>query len=90
MLRRYYARLGLPDDDANQKGADDRDEDKDDGFPEVRNAFMIFGGPSACLTARQRKRERREVFSVKVATPSTLTGLERRSPSIEMTILTMF
>ena len=30
---------------------------------------MIFGGPSACLTAWQRKRERREVFSVRVATP---------------------
>ena len=71
MLRRYYTRLSLPDNDAEQKGASDRDEDKDDGFPEVRNAFMIFGGPSACLTARQRKRERREVFSVKVATPST-------------------
>ena len=69
MLRRYYARLGLPDDDAKQKGAGDRDDDKDDGFPEVHNAFMIFGGPSACLTARQQKRERREVFSVKVATP---------------------
>ena len=36
------------------------------------NAFMIFGGPSACLTARQRKKERREVFSVKVATPRYL------------------
>ena len=33
---------------------------------------MIFGGPSACLTARQRKRERREVFSVEVATPQYL------------------
>ena len=69
MLRCYYARLGLPDDATKQKGADDRDDDKDDGFPEVRNAFMIFGGPLACLTARQRKRERREVFSIKVATP---------------------
>ena len=72
MLRRYYARLGLPDDDAKQKGAGDRDDDKDDEFREVHNAFMIFGGPSACLTARQRKRERREVFSVKVATPRYL------------------
>ncbi|XP_066361365.1 argininosuccinate synthase, chloroplastic-like [Miscanthus floridulus] len=61
--------LGLPDDDAKQKGANDQDEDKDDGFSEVRNVFMIFGGPSACLTARQHKRERREVFSIKVATP---------------------
>ena len=33
---------------------------------------MIFGGPSACLTARQRKRERQEVFSVEVATPQYL------------------
>ena len=69
MLRRYYAKLGLPDDDAKRKGADDRDDDKDDGFPEVRNAFMIFGGPSACLSACQQKREHREVFSVKVAAP---------------------
>ena len=64
MLRRYYAKLGLPDDDARKKGAGDRDNDKDDRFPEVHNAFMIFGGPSAYLTACQRKRERREVFSV--------------------------
>ena len=53
MLRHYYARLGLPDDDAKQKGADDRDDDKGDGFLEVHNAFMIFGRPSACLMARQ-------------------------------------
>ena len=33
---------------------------------------MIFGGPSACLTTWQRKRERREVFSIKVATPQYL------------------
>ena len=69
MLQRYYAKLGLPDDDAKKRGARDRD---DDGFPEVHNAFMIFGGPSACLTARQRKRERREVFLVEVATPQYL------------------
>ena len=69
MLRRYYAKLGLPNDDARKKGAGDGDNNKDDGFPEVHNAFMIFGGPSACLTARQRKRERREVFSIEVATP---------------------
>ena len=53
MLRRYYAKLGLTNDDAKKKCADDRDNDKDNGFLEVHNAFMIFGGPSACLTARQ-------------------------------------
>ena len=51
MLWRYYAKLGLPDDDAKRRDADDKGDDKDDGFPEVRNAFMIFGGPSACLMA---------------------------------------
>ena len=69
MLRCYYAKLGLLDDDAKRRGAGDKDDDKDDRFPEVHNAFMIFGGPSACLIARQWKREHREVFSVKVATP---------------------
>ena len=69
MLRRYYAKLWLPNDDAKKKGAGDGDNDKDDGFPEVHNAFMIFGGPSMCLTARHRKKERQEVFSVEVATP---------------------
>ena len=53
MLQCYYAKLGLPSDDARKKGADDGDNDKDDGFPEVHNAFMIFGGLSACLMARQ-------------------------------------
>ena len=72
MLQHYYAKLRLPDDDAKKRGAGDRDDDKDDGFPEVHNAFMIFGGPSACLTTRQRKRERREVFSVEIATPQYL------------------
>jgi hypothetical protein len=33
---------------------------------------MIFDGPSACLTTRQRKRERQEVYSVEVATPAYL------------------
>ncbi|XP_066311274.1 uncharacterized protein [Miscanthus floridulus] len=50
MLRRYYAKIGLPNDNAKKRGTGDRDDDKDDGFPEVHNAFMIFGGPSACLT----------------------------------------
>jgi len=72
MLWRYYAKLRLPNDDAKKKGAGDGDNDKDDGFPKVHNAFMIFGEPSACLTARQRKREHREVFSVEVATPQYL------------------
>ena len=41
MLRRYYARLGLPNDDAKKKDAGDRDNDKDNRFPEVYNAFTM-------------------------------------------------
>ena len=33
MLRRYYARLGLPDDDAKQKGAGDRAMKRTTGSP---------------------------------------------------------
>ena len=51
IIRHYYAKLGLPGDDAKMRDAGDRDNDKDDGFPEVFNAFMIFARPSACLTA---------------------------------------
>ena len=53
MLRHYYTKPGLPNDDAEKKGTSDRDNDKDDGFPEVHNAFMIFDGSSACLMACQ-------------------------------------
>ena len=52
MLRCYYAKLRLPNDNAKKRGTGDRDDNKDDRFPEVHNTFMIFGGPSACLTAR--------------------------------------
>jgi hypothetical protein len=38
-------------------------------FPEVHNCFMIYGGQVANTSARHRKQERREVYSVKVAAP---------------------
>ena len=34
---------------------------------------MIYGGPSTQLTARQRKRERREVFAARMAVPQYLS-----------------
>ena len=33
MLRRYYAKLRFPDDDAKKRGTGDRDDDKDEEFP---------------------------------------------------------
>lgn len=38
--------------------------------------YFILGGPSANLTSRQRKRERREVFTIQKATPVHLDWLE--------------
>ena len=66
MLRHYR------DDAAKQKSVGDRDDDKDNGFPKVRNAFMIFGGPSACLTVRQRKRGPSACLMVRSARGNTI------------------
>jgi len=47
--------------------------DKDDeGFPAVHDCYMIYGRPSTQLTSRQRKRERHEVFAVRMAMPPYL------------------
>jgi hypothetical protein len=68
MLRRYFESLGIKKDD-KKEDPKEKDDDKDKGFPEIHNCFMIYGGPSTHLSARQRKRERREVFFVQLATP---------------------
>ena len=68
MLRRYFNRLGPKDEDKKK----DTGDKGGDGYPSVENVFFIFGGPTASMTSRQRKRERREVFSVHKATPSYL------------------
>src|SRR6185312_6643220 len=69
MLKKYYNRVAHRDED-KKKDADDKGGD--DEFPLVENAFFIFGGATTNMTSRQRKRERREVFSVTKATPSYL------------------
>jgi hypothetical protein len=52
----------------------DKGNDKDDeGFPAVHDCYMIYGGPSTQLTARQRMRERREVFASRMAVPQYLS-----------------
>ncbi|XP_066384534.1 uncharacterized protein [Miscanthus floridulus] len=43
MLRCYYAKLKLPNDDAKKKGAGDRDDDKDEGFPKEVLTFEVVG-----------------------------------------------
>jgi hypothetical protein len=66
MLRRYFENLGIKKDN---KKEDPKGDDKDEGFPKIHDCFMIYGGPLTRLSTRQRKRERREVFFVQLATP---------------------
>jgi hypothetical protein len=54
---------------ARTKATTRRGGDKEEEFLEVHNCFMIYGGQVANASARHRKQERREVCSVKVATP---------------------
>jgi hypothetical protein len=52
MLRRYFESLGIKKDD---KKEDPKGDDKDEGFPEIHDCFMIYGGPSTRLSTQQPK-----------------------------------
>jgi hypothetical protein len=67
MLRRYIEGLGIKKDD-KKEDPKEKDDNKDEGFPEIHDCFMIYRGPSTRLSARQRKQEHREVFSIQLAT----------------------
>jgi hypothetical protein len=69
MLRRYFHMVGPPAEGGKDQGNNKKGGDKEEEFPEVHNCFMIYGGQVANALARHRKQERREVCSVKVATP---------------------
>jgi hypothetical protein len=69
MLWRYFESIGVKKDD---KKDDPKRDNKDEGFPKIHDCFMIYGGPST----RQRKQERREVFSVRPTTPLFLDWSE--------------
>jgi hypothetical protein len=69
MLRRYFNKARPSAKDGKDQGNNNKGGDKEEEFPEVHNCFMIYGGQVANTSARRRKQEHREVFSVKVATP---------------------
>jgi len=77
MLKKHFDSLGFKkdarDDLKKEKYGDKRDDKDDGGFPAVHDWYMIYGGPSTQLTARQRKRERREVFAARLEVPQYLT-----------------
>ena len=52
MLCKYFNRLGRKDETKKEKDEDDKGGDS---YPSVENVFLIFRGPTANMTARQRK-----------------------------------
>jgi hypothetical protein len=77
MLKKHFDGLGFKkdahDDPQKEKGGDKEDNKDDDGFLAVHDCYMIYGGPSTQLTARQRKREHREVFAARMVVPQYLS-----------------
>jgi hypothetical protein len=69
MLRRYFNKAGPSTEGGKDQGNNKKGGDKEEEFPEVHNCFMIYDGQVANALAWHRKQERREVCSVKVATP---------------------
>jgi len=76
MLKKHFDGLGFKkdarDDLKKEKNGEKGDDKDDEGFPAVHDRYMIYGGPSTQLTARQRKRERREVFAARMTVPQYL------------------
>jgi hypothetical protein len=69
MFWRYFNKAGPLAEDGKDQGNNNNEGDKEEELPEVHNCFMIYGGQVVNASARRRKQERREVCSVKVATP---------------------
>jgi hypothetical protein len=69
MLRRYFNKAGPSAEGGMDQGNNKKGGDKEEEFPEVHICFMIYGGQVANASTRHHKQERREVCSVKVATP---------------------
>jgi len=70
MLKRHFDGLGFKkDDQKKEKNGDKGDDKEDEGFLAVHDCYMIYGGPSTQLTARQRKKECRDVFATRMAVP---------------------
>jgi hypothetical protein len=67
MLQRHFHRAGPPAEGGKAPHDDKKEDHQAKEFLEVRDCFMIYGGPVANASARHRKQERREVCSVKVA-----------------------
>jgi hypothetical protein len=77
MLRRHFHRARPPAEGGRARDDDKKEDHQAGEFPEVRDCFMIYGGQAANTSARHRKKERREVCSVKVAAPVYLDWFDK-------------
>jgi hypothetical protein len=68
VLRRYFHKAGPPAEGGKDQG-NKKEGNKEEEFPEVHDCFMIYGGQVVNASARHRKQEHREVYSVKVVAP---------------------
>jgi hypothetical protein len=69
MLRLHFHKAGPPAEGGKALDDAKKEDHKAGEFLEVHDCFMIYGGQVANASARHRKQERREVYSVKVAAP---------------------
>jgi hypothetical protein len=69
MLWRYFHKTGPLAEDGKGHDNDKKEVDKEEGFPDFHNCFMIYGGQAVNASARHHKQEHREVCLVKVAVP---------------------
>jgi hypothetical protein len=74
MIKKHYRRLVAKEGDA-KKDADGGDGVASGEFLALENVFFIVRGPTANTSTRQRRCERREVYTTRPATPSYLDWL---------------
>jgi hypothetical protein len=74
MIKHYFFGGTPGKSDLGKRPKEDKADgkEKDEDFPVINNCFMIFGGPTAYDSRRQRKLERREVYVTEPATPAFL------------------
>jgi hypothetical protein len=68
MLKKYYSRVTVKEDEAKKDGGDG----DADNFPIVENVFLIFGEPMVDMSTSQCKHERHKALAAEKAPPSFL------------------
>jgi hypothetical protein len=57
MLWLFYSKPDPLAEEGSKKGPRDGEDDKGEGFLDMHNCYLIFGGPTINLSSRQQKQE---------------------------------